>query len=127
MRFILSALRDIGTAQTARILDAGCGTGGLLQRLARRRSWGLDDVLQASVTELPFRQDTFDLALSINPRVWSRSTSIESAASRSTGTREGCGSLPQRVYSSSRPSSMRTGCFDIQVVYFLPIACSRQA
>jgi SAM-dependent methyltransferase len=81
MRFIRSALRDVGVTPTARILDAGCGTGGLLQRLAQRRSWGieiategigfcrrrgLDNVLQGSVTELPFRPDAFDLVLSID-------------------------------------------------------------
>jgi SAM-dependent methyltransferase len=81
MRFILSELGDIPAGETGRILDAGCGTGGLLRRLAHRkalgveiasegirfcRQRGLDNVLQASVTELPFRANSFDVVLSID-------------------------------------------------------------
>jgi SAM-dependent methyltransferase len=81
MRFILSALYDLPARETSRILDAGCGTGGLLRRLADRNAWGvevacegiqfcrlrgLDNVLQASITELPFQSNSFDIVLSID-------------------------------------------------------------
>jgi SAM-dependent methyltransferase len=81
MRFILSALRDIPAGETGRLLDAGCGTGGLLQRLAHKKAWGieiasegirlcrqreLDNVLQGSITELPFQRNSFDVVLSID-------------------------------------------------------------
>jgi SAM-dependent methyltransferase len=81
MNFILSALSDIPTRQTGRILDAGCGTGGLLKRLASRKAWGieiasegirlclqrgLNNVLQASTSALPFRSESFDVVLSID-------------------------------------------------------------
>jgi SAM-dependent methyltransferase len=81
MRFILSALYDLPVRETSRILDAGCGTGGLLRRLADRNAWGvevaregirfcrlrgLDNVLQASITELPFQPNSFDIVLSID-------------------------------------------------------------
>jgi SAM-dependent methyltransferase len=81
MNFILSALSDVPTGQTGRILDAGCGTGGLLKRLANRQAWGieiasegvrlcrqrgLNNVLQASTTALPFRSESFDVVLSID-------------------------------------------------------------
>jgi SAM-dependent methyltransferase len=81
MRFILSELGDIPAADTTRILDAGCGTGGLLQRLAQKKAWGieiagegiqfcrqrgLDNILQASITELPFQANSFDIVLSID-------------------------------------------------------------
>ena len=81
MRFVLSELRDIPAGLTGRVLDAGCGTGGLLRRLAHRKAWGveiasegirfcqqrgLDNILQASVTELPFRPNSFDVVLSID-------------------------------------------------------------
>jgi SAM-dependent methyltransferase len=81
MRFILCALSDIQVKETSRILDAGCGTGGLLRRLAHRNAWGvevaregirfcrlrgLDNVLQASITELPFQPNSFDVVLSID-------------------------------------------------------------
>ena len=81
MRFILSELGDIPAGLTGRVLDAGCGTGGLLWRLAHRQAWGvelaregirfcrqrgLDNVLQASINELPFRANSFDVVLSID-------------------------------------------------------------
>jgi SAM-dependent methyltransferase len=81
MNFILSALSDVPTHQTGRILDAGCGTGGLLKRLASRKAWGieiasegirlclqrgLNNVLQASTSALPFRSESFDVVLSID-------------------------------------------------------------
>ncbi|RPI23300.1 MAG: class I SAM-dependent methyltransferase [Acidobacteria bacterium] len=81
MRFILSVLYATPARETGRILDAGCGTGGLLRRLEHRKAWGveiasegirfcqqrgLDNILQASVTELPFRPSSFDVVLSID-------------------------------------------------------------
>ena len=64
----------------ARVLEAGCGTGLLLSRVARFASeaWGVDlsagmldkararalHVLQASVTSLPFRDESFDVVYS---------------------------------------------------------------
>jgi ubiquinone/menaquinone biosynthesis C-methylase UbiE len=67
------------------ILDAGCGTGGMLTWLERYagggrvagidfsadalafcRSRGLEDVAQASVTALPFAAETFDLVTSFD-------------------------------------------------------------
>ena len=42
MRFILSEFGDIPTGKTGRVLDAGCGTGGLLRRLAHRKAWGVE-------------------------------------------------------------------------------------
>jgi len=80
-QFILSALSDVPTRETGRILDAGCGTGGLLKRLADRKAWGieiasegiglcrrrgLNNVLQASTASLPFRSESFDVVLSID-------------------------------------------------------------
>jgi SAM-dependent methyltransferase len=81
MRFILSTLNDTPARERGRILDAGCGTGGLLRRLAHRKAWGieiagdgirfcrqrgLDNVLQGSITELPFQANSFDVVLSID-------------------------------------------------------------
>jgi SAM-dependent methyltransferase len=81
MHFILSALCGLPTGETRRILDAGCGTGGLLKRLANRKAWGieiasdgirlcrrrgLNNVLQASTIALPFRSQSFDVVLSID-------------------------------------------------------------
>jgi SAM-dependent methyltransferase len=81
MRFILSELGDIPAGLTGRVLDAGCGTGGLLWRLAHRKAWGveiasegirfcrqrgLNNILQASITALPFQANSFDVVLSID-------------------------------------------------------------
>jgi SAM-dependent methyltransferase len=81
MRFVLSELGDIPAGLTGRVLDAGCGTGGLLRRLTHWKAWGveiasegiqfcrqrgLDNVLQASITELPFQANSFDVVLSID-------------------------------------------------------------
>jgi SAM-dependent methyltransferase len=81
MRFVLSALNDTPARESGRILDAGCGTGGLLRRLVHRKAWGveiasdgirlcrrrgLENVLQASVTKLPFQSNSFEVVLSID-------------------------------------------------------------
>jgi SAM-dependent methyltransferase len=81
VQFILAALSAIPAGATGRILDAGCGTGGLLKRLASRKAWGieiaseglvfcrrrgLNNVLQASTMSLPFRSESFDVVLSID-------------------------------------------------------------
>jgi SAM-dependent methyltransferase len=81
MRFVLAELADIAAGETGRVLDAGCGTGGLLRRLTHWKAWGveiasegiqfcrqrgLDNVLQASITELPFQANSFDVVLSID-------------------------------------------------------------
>jgi SAM-dependent methyltransferase len=71
-------------AAEAAILDAGCGTGGLIRRLASRRGWkltGVDlsslaielarkrcdtnaDLREGSITALPFENDAFDAVVS---------------------------------------------------------------
>jgi ubiquinone/menaquinone biosynthesis C-methylase UbiE len=74
--------RFLPAEQPARVLDAGCGTGGLMLRLhAMAPAWrvnGLDysaiacelarqrtggEVVQASITALPFAEATFDAVL----------------------------------------------------------------
>jgi SAM-dependent methyltransferase len=71
--------RFAGGREPLRLLDAGCGTGKLLEtcqayrayglelsaeafRFLRRR--GLDRVVQASVCRIPFPEDTFDVVVS---------------------------------------------------------------
>lgn len=64
-----------------RILDAGCGTGGLLDRLRSNRAYGIDiseeaikfcksrkinNVIRASVSSIPFSRDFFDLIISLD-------------------------------------------------------------
>jgi SAM-dependent methyltransferase len=66
-----------------RILDAGCGTGFNLEHysqsarevygldiaadaIKRAKERGFDKIAQASVTEIPFKSDTFDLVLSFD-------------------------------------------------------------
>ena len=67
-----------------RLLDAGCGTGGLLdylrrvngqrligmdiawEGLERSKSRHLQNLLQGSVTGLPFKRDTFDVITNID-------------------------------------------------------------
>src|SRR5438045_349474 len=82
MREITQALLDpIFSNRSARVLDAGCGTGGMLTWLMRYaesdKVAGIDfsetalqfcaqrqhqQLARASVSELPFADDTFDLA-----------------------------------------------------------------
>jgi ubiquinone/menaquinone biosynthesis C-methylase UbiE len=81
----LDAWTRNGTARSPAVLDAGCGTGGLILRLRRSRpSWrftGIDfmpracelarercgpevDIQVASVTNLPFPNESFDAVVS---------------------------------------------------------------
>ncbi len=77
-------MEDAPRSRRVRVLDAGCGTGGLLTYLAHKdgyentgldleeaglalaQSRGLRNLLQASVTGLPFRTDAFDAVISID-------------------------------------------------------------
>ncbi len=64
-----------------RILDAGCGTGGLLGKYGAHHSYGLDysqealkfckirnlsNMIRASVCDIPFSDDSFDLVVSLD-------------------------------------------------------------
>ncbi len=64
-----------------RILDAGCGTGGLLVKCRPHYSYGLDyskealkfcktrklsNIIRASVCDIPFSDDSFDLIISLD-------------------------------------------------------------
>ncbi len=84
LRGVISTLLGLGKARrkTARILDAGCGTGGTLHALAERgfanlggfdlspvavefcRRRGLSNVRLGSITDIPYESDTFDLVIS---------------------------------------------------------------
>lgn len=80
---ILATMRDLLPFQTARILDIGCGTGGLLNQLQPTwpSSWGLDisthalkyskkrgisHLFQASVSHLPIVDGYFDAIVCID-------------------------------------------------------------
>lgn len=78
---VLSLVRRYLAAQSAMVLDAGCGTGLMAAKLGRfGRVWGIDispeavkfakkrnvKVKKASVLKIPFRADTFDLVTSID-------------------------------------------------------------
>jgi len=70
------------TPQAARVLDVGCGTGGMLDRLqpfgevlgldleatalAFCRQRGYTRLVQASATAMPFAADTFDVAVALD-------------------------------------------------------------
>jgi len=64
-----------------RILDAGCGTGGILKDLEGYKAWGLDisqeairfcrlrklnNVINASTSNIPFDDNSFDLIISLD-------------------------------------------------------------
>lgn len=79
-RLVLKELRALVPAG-AQVLDAGCGTGGMLARLGRWRAFGVDvssaaiahcqrrglpRVTPADVNRLPFQDATFDAVLSLD-------------------------------------------------------------
>jgi SAM-dependent methyltransferase len=75
-------IADIGLPASARILDAGCGSGRNMLELARRgkvtgvelssasaelaRARTVGEVIEGSVMELPFEDGSFDLAASLD-------------------------------------------------------------
>jgi len=81
---LLDALKSLGVANDAAVLDAGCGTGQNLKNIGQRVStaaygfdvaseaahfWrrrGLARVCRASINEIPFPAETFDAALSVD-------------------------------------------------------------
>jgi SAM-dependent methyltransferase len=80
---LLQTIRKIGLSGASRILDAGCGTGGNLREIQAlapascgidlsshaSRYWrqrGVERACRASINELPFRNECFDLALCVD-------------------------------------------------------------
>lgn len=80
---IFELLEDLGTTQDSRILDAGCGTGGNLINLNRHhmqtsgfdysldavpfwRQRGLTQCVIASINDIPYPDNIFAVALSID-------------------------------------------------------------
>jgi SAM-dependent methyltransferase len=75
-------LAGLGLPDGARILDAGCGSGRNMVELARRgtvtgielshtsvelaRGRGVGEVIEGSILEMPFAQDSFDLAVGLD-------------------------------------------------------------
>ncbi len=76
------AIAELGLPKPARILDAGCGSGRNMLELARfgsvvgielsdtsvelARARGVGEVVSGSVLEMPFADDSFDLAVSLD-------------------------------------------------------------
>jgi SAM-dependent methyltransferase len=76
------ALARLGLAPGVRILDAGCGSGRNMVELARHgsvvgvelsnasvevaRARGVGEVIEGSVMEMPFAENSFDLAVSLD-------------------------------------------------------------
>lgn len=77
---VLALLADAVDLRKATILDAGCGTGGLLRRLGARscgieiaeaglrhcRERGLTRLVRGSLLALPFRAESFDAVVSLD-------------------------------------------------------------
>lgn len=80
---LIDALRESGVGPGARVLDAGCGTGSLLQEVSQRlgvTACGMDvschaaglwpdskpTACQASVNSIPFRESSFDAVYSVD-------------------------------------------------------------
>lgn len=78
---IISVIERFRSADGVRLLDAGCGTGGLLSFLQRYDSMGIDissealsfckrrhitKILQGSVGDLPFKDNSFDIVICFN-------------------------------------------------------------
>jgi SAM-dependent methyltransferase len=85
LHWIASALPTNGTAHNKRLLDLGCGTGGMLQRVQEKfpgfEAYGLDyypqalafaskrtprGFLRGDVKALPFRKNTFDVVICLD-------------------------------------------------------------
>jgi SAM-dependent methyltransferase len=80
-QLVVSWLETLPNRSALRVLDTGCGTGGLLTELQGMQSWGVEladvavqhcrrrglgNVVQGSVMTLPFRADTFDVVISLD-------------------------------------------------------------
>jgi SAM-dependent methyltransferase len=80
---MMDAVRGLALAPRARVLDAGCGTGAnvaALSEVTQARPFGFDisfdasrewvsrraSMLIASINEIPFATDTFDLAVAVD-------------------------------------------------------------
>ncbi len=81
-RVLEVALRNLALAPGTRVLDAGCGSGRNMVELRRlgtvtgielsapsvqaARARGVGEVIEGSALEMPFAQDSFDLAVSLD-------------------------------------------------------------
>ncbi len=81
-KVLAAAIAQLGLPTSARVLDAGCGSGRNMLELARlgsvtgvelsdtsvelARQRGVGEVIEGSVLEMPFADDSFDLAVSLD-------------------------------------------------------------
>lgn len=78
---VLDAVQEYTNAKPVKILDAGCGTGGMLAKLTAHQTTGVDLSTQAislcqqrgltqvqlgSIHEMPFADDSFEIVLSLD-------------------------------------------------------------